>query len=756
MKLPKLTKHLSTAFGLSAAIATTAIAQNDETYTLSPFTVTATEGYTATNTISGTGLSTPLINVPMAINVITSDFLEDSHIGEFTHAMDYNSSITQTGRNHNGGTRATTFAIRGFRNGTMLVDGVLGGLVLPMQMVDRIEIVKGPNTLYGQAEPSGMINVITKTPLQEEGGTVRAIAGTNEWYQLKLDYTFRAMDDKLGVRILTDNKETNGWRWVDNQEYQFKGASGTYELAETTHFDFMLAQNDVSGFPSQRATWSFQRIPTDLNGDGDTDDTVNGIGESNARFNNQFLPPEFVSSTPGNVLDQDNYWMSLGIRHSFSENHNLQYKYQFHDLHNLMSFREFNTFNPDGSNPVNTSVNDSRARDEVHTLNDIIEFGSGEVRHQLLLGVRKSEATSGGRGTYRLRWRPNPNDPEMLARRQIEANRGIMLRDVLYREDIENGVPIWEDAVPTVDELFAFGVRSNNSDRTFQDITTFYATDNIFFNGDRSNAIVGVRHIDLDQRSTILGGNTSSELSGSDTNFQVGGVHRFTPNLSAFASWADAFRPQNRTDPDTGELVGPQTSEAIEVGLKLADMYDGKLSGSVALFRIEQNNVFRSDHNPVTFVSDAAITDDLSEGFEFELFYNPVPHWNIVAAYSYIDAKVVGEVATGLPLEGATPHRFTLFNSYTVQEGPLAGARFGGGLVWADGPIQQFGNTVNSLVVEDGYTTFDLFARFPVEFGDREWTFGINIDNATDEFFVRSRAATNEARQILFSLSTDL
>jgi iron complex outermembrane receptor protein len=155
-------------------------------------------------------------------------------------------------------------------------------------------------------------------------------------------------------------------------------------------------------------------------------------------------------------------------------------------------------------------------------------------------------------------------------------------------------------------------------------------------------------------------------------------------------------------------------------------------------------------------MSDAAITNDKSTGFEFELFYNPTDNWNIVAAYSYIDAKVVGEVATGLPLEGATPHRFTLFNSYTVQEGALAGARFGGGLVWADGPIPQFGNIANRYVTEDGYLTFDLFARFPMTLGERDWDFGINIDNATDEFFVRSRAATNEARQILFSLSTDL
>ncbi len=755
MKLRTLTNGLI-AIGLSTAIISPVLAQDDETYTLSPFSVTGTDGYTATSTISGTGLNTPLINVPMAINVITSDFLEDSHIGEFTHALDYNSSITQTSRNHNGGTRPQTFAIRGFRNSTILLDGVLGGHSLPTQMIDRIEVVKGPNTLYGQAEPGGLINVISKTPLSEQGGRATGIVGSNEWYQFKLDYTVRAMDDKLGLRVMTDQKETNGWRWVDGQKHNFLGVSGSYKWDERTDVDFLIAKNEVNGFPTQRATWSFQRIPTDLNGDGDTLDTVGGIGESNTRYNNQFLPPEYVSSTPGNIYESDNDFLQFGIRHSFSENHNIQYKYNFNDSHNLQTFREFNTFNPDGSNPVNSSVNDSRGRDEVHTINDIIVLDGGEVRHQILVGARKSEATNGGRGTYRLRYRGNPLDPEMIARRQIEERRGITLRDILYREDIENGVPIWEDPVPTVEEFFTMGVRSNTNDRSFQDITNLYLSDNITFADGDFTLLVGVRHIDLEQFNTALGGAVTSRLTGSDTNFQFGGVYRVNPNLSLFASTADAFRPQNRTDPDTGELVGPQTSEAYELGVKFADLYDGKLSGSVALFRIEQDNVFRADHNPVTFVSDSAITNDLSEGLEFELFYNPTDNFNIVAAYSYIDAKVVGEVATGLPLEGATPHRLTLFTNYTVQEGPLEGARFGGGLVFADGPIQQFGNIANSLVVEDGYTTFDFFARIPVTFGERDWDFGINIDNVTDEFFVRSRAATNEARQVLFSLSTDL
>ena len=51
----------------------------DEAILLNPFDVTesTTKGYMATNTISGTAMNTPLRDVPMAINVITAEFLAD-------------------------------------------------------------------------------------------------------------------------------------------------------------------------------------------------------------------------------------------------------------------------------------------------------------------------------------------------------------------------------------------------------------------------------------------------------------------------------------------------------------------------------------------------------------------------------------------------------------------------------------------------------------------------------------------------------
>ena len=77
-------------------------------------------------------------------------------------------------------------------------------------------------------------------------------------------------------------------------------------------------------------------------------------------------------------------------------------------------------------------------------------------------------------------------------------------------------------------------------------------------------------------------------------------------------------------------------------------------------------------------------------------------------------------------------------------------------MVWADGPIQQFGTYDNRFVVEDGYTEVDLFARYPFTAWRKQFEVGVNVDNLTDTFFIRSRAATNTPRQLVFSLSVVL
>ena len=79
-------------------------------------------------------------------------------------------------------------------------------------------------------------------------------------------------------------------------------------------------------------------------------------------------------------------------------------------------------------------------------------------------------------------------------------------------------------------------------------------------------------------------------VKGSDTNFQVGAVYRINPNLNAYVNVADAFQPNTRVDPETGDFYVPQTSDAFEAGLKFMDLLDGKLGGSATVFKIEKDS----------------------------------------------------------------------------------------------------------------------------------------------------------------------
>ena len=59
-------------------------------------------------------------------------------------------------------------------------------------------------------------------------------------------------------------------------------------------------------------------------------------------------------------------------------------------------------------------------------------------------------------------------------------------------------------------------------------------------------------------------------------------------------------------------------------------------------------------------------------------------------------------------------------------------------------------------IIEDGYTEWDLFARYETEIGNTPTTFGVNVENANNVFFFRTRGNANERRRVVFSVKLDL
>ena len=160
---------------------------------------------------------------------------------------------------------------------------------------------------------------------------------------------------------------------------------------------------------------------------------------------------------------------------------------------------------------------------------------------------------------------------------------------------------MWEDDNITWEEFRIYGANRRNGsvDFSVQNVDTLYASDNIYLMEDKLNILLGIRNIDLEQYSVgVTESRVGTPIEGSDTNFQFGGVYRLNPRLNAYLNLADAFEPNTRIDPDTGEFYSPQTSDAIELGVKFFDLADSKLSGSATVFQIEKDNVVRAAWNP--------------------------------------------------------------------------------------------------------------------------------------------------------------
>src|SRR5687768_403350 len=136
----------------------------EEVLTLSEFAVRADpeRGYVASETLTGSRVRTPIIDLPYTVNVLTSEFFEDFALFELADNLVHIGSFTSL--DIGGG-----FTLRGFGATSQLRDGFYRLGRYGSSNVDRTEIIKGSNAaIYGRTSPGGMINMISKMPKDRE------------------------------------------------------------------------------------------------------------------------------------------------------------------------------------------------------------------------------------------------------------------------------------------------------------------------------------------------------------------------------------------------------------------------------------------------------------------------------------------------------------------------------------------------------------------------------------------------------------
>jgi len=140
------------------------------------------EGYAVESSETGLRIDAPLLETPLSVSVVTDELLADRGITDLSRAGDTVAGIQR--QSGYGYPFTTSYVIRGFRTdgAASTINGYREfGFVTARDPINiaRVEFLKGPaSVLYGSSfAVGGLVNFVTKTPVNESFAEVSAQAG---------------------------------------------------------------------------------------------------------------------------------------------------------------------------------------------------------------------------------------------------------------------------------------------------------------------------------------------------------------------------------------------------------------------------------------------------------------------------------------------------------------------------------------------------------------------------------------------------
>ncbi|MEG9475556.1 TonB-dependent siderophore receptor [Mannheimia indoligenes] len=174
----------------------------------------ATTGYIPVYTNVGTKTLTSLARTPFSINVVSDDLMNDQAVRSVTDAVAYTSGMMGGYRGNNA---LIEISIRGIGNksdgGT--IPTYLNGsryqtaFEIDPFFLESINVIKGPNSiLYGQANPGGVMDIITKKASGNPHRHLQFIVSNHNHYQVGLDVE-QNLSETLSTRLISQLERAN-------------------------------------------------------------------------------------------------------------------------------------------------------------------------------------------------------------------------------------------------------------------------------------------------------------------------------------------------------------------------------------------------------------------------------------------------------------------------------------------------------------------------------------------------------------------
>jgi iron complex outermembrane recepter protein len=630
---------------------------------------------------SATRSNTPILDTPQSVQVVPQEVLQDQQITRLDEAVRNVSGVTFGGTDLG---RNLQFSIRGFDEAPILRNGFRqfgADVVTETANLERVEVLKGPaSVLYGQIEPGGLINLVTKKPTTEPVYQFETQFGNRNFISPSLDISGSlTKDGDVLYRLNALYRSSDDIQDVEqNIERFYISPVVTWQIGDRTNLNFELEY---------------------LNEDRPPSFGLPAIGDEIAN-----VPLDRITNEPDDVGEEEYISAGYDLEHRFNDQWKLRNAFRFTQQNALLETAF--PFEIDEETVTVTrfwAVQPQEA--ESYSLQTSTEgkFATGKIDHEVLFGLDLNLTED------------NFND---LIRLDQETPLELDLFNPVYgtspRPDFDT-LPLISDRETETRRLGIFA----------QDRVSF--TDNFFLLG-------GLRYDTVKQ--IVTDNLEQTEVSNTNDALipRVGVVYKPLKPVSLYASYSQSFAPNPETTVD-GEALDPESGEGWEIGVK-SELLKGKLFTTLAYFNITKQNVATEDPNdPFSFV---ATGEQQSQGIELDVTGEILPGWKVIASYAYIDAEVTEDnlIEVGNRLNNAPENSASFWTTYEIPRGDLQGLGLGVGFNFVG---ERQGDLDNSFKLDSYFLT-----NTAVFYERNNWRAALNFKNLFDVDYIAGASPVRE------------
>lgn len=662
--------------------------------------------------------TTPLLETPRTINVITGDVLKDQGVTSLNDALRNVSGVSTFGAGEGGGGNITTndkITIRGFSaNNDIYVDGIrdIAGYSRDMFNYEQLEVTKGAgSTISGKGSAGGTINLVSKRAQEAEFTVLDASYDEAERLRLTLDANTQFADVGAGrINLLfTEGGDTLGNN-IENYRSLGVAPSVSFNLAERTRLGLDLFYMEQDNRPMLGLPWV-------------NEDAAQQIGRPAGPIDSQYWSNYYgVASRDFEKLDM--LMATLVFDHEFSDSVRLIGQTRFGN----------NSKQSTLARPLFKSTRDPVTR--LRSYEDLVDltyvqnidqenrlavtqwdlqsnFSTGSIGHQLVTGVE----------LYR----------ETQEKYQLQDNRVLT-------------TPYVSLDTPAPNQSFSGElVRVGKPAEVTGTGAAIYALDTLSL-GEHWQVDAGIRWEDYSAKgSTYLRGGKFVEDVRSDGDFfswSLGLSYQPNSYSNYYVAVANAQDPaggnmafSGRTEDQLSQYnaLDPQESTNYELGAKW-DLLQSQLQLTAAAF-LTQKTVTDTDDNADVFLAG----EQQAKGLELGLTGAISDDLNLIAGYTWQETEVTKDFnpdTQGNGLTAAPEHSASVWLTYGLDALTL-----GGGVQYSSGNVFWRQNRAfyesGDLYLVSLMASYDISEQLRVQ---------LNADNLTDEEYVSDYSARGHFR----------